>query len=241
LAPASTHADVAQDARESPEKARKAQFGRPHKELLRLHLACVALVLGSIACRRSSTPPPPDPSPSPSSTARTEASAAPSSQGPLLKERSRSSLVASMRRTDSDSDGYSNLVDNCPFASNPSQSDRDHDGYGDICDPGDPEPLALRLEKPQERQRFKVGQAIPVSVRAAPAVAGVLYMVANTVTDDSWELGTVEQPPYGFVWARPDPGSYRLWAVAWDRHGNEAQSAAVQFTVDGVSSIQPNR
>ena len=36
---------------------------------------------------------------------------------------------------DSDDDGWSDPVDNCPFAANSDQTDTDGDGDGDICDP----------------------------------------------------------------------------------------------------------
>ncbi|HRZ10861.1 MAG TPA: thrombospondin type 3 repeat-containing protein [Kiritimatiellia bacterium] len=35
---------------------------------------------------------------------------------------------------DSDSDGYVDVNDNCPFAANANQADLDNDGYGDACD-----------------------------------------------------------------------------------------------------------
>ena len=35
---------------------------------------------------------------------------------------------------DSDSDGTSNALDNCPFDSNPAQEDADSDAVGDVCD-----------------------------------------------------------------------------------------------------------
>src|SRR3990172_6884743 len=36
---------------------------------------------------------------------------------------------------DADGDGVFNFVDNCPFMHNPTQSDLDNDGLGDVCDP----------------------------------------------------------------------------------------------------------
>ena len=33
-----------------------------------------------------------------------------------------------------DGDGIPAVADNCPEAANPNQSDRDHDGLGDVCD-----------------------------------------------------------------------------------------------------------
>ncbi len=41
---------------------------------------------------------------------------------------------------DTDADGVADCIDNCPNAANPTQSDCDHDGLGDVCDdpcPGD--------------------------------------------------------------------------------------------------------
>ena len=34
---------------------------------------------------------------------------------------------------DNDNDGYADLIDNCPFDSNPDQIDSNYDGLGDFC------------------------------------------------------------------------------------------------------------
>ena len=34
---------------------------------------------------------------------------------------------------DNDNDGYYDLIDNCPFDSNPNQNDSNSDGIGDVC------------------------------------------------------------------------------------------------------------
>jgi hypothetical protein len=44
-------------------------------------------------------------------------------------------LVKSDPEGDFDGDGVINGTDNCPFAANSDQSDVDHDGVGDVCDP----------------------------------------------------------------------------------------------------------
>src|SRR5262249_19064893 len=36
---------------------------------------------------------------------------------------------------DPDGDGSCTKLDNCPVTANPDQSDQDHDGFGDVCDP----------------------------------------------------------------------------------------------------------
>lgn len=40
-------------------------------------------------------------------------------------------------KADSDADGYNNDSDNCPYVSNPDQTDTDGEGLGDICDDDD--------------------------------------------------------------------------------------------------------
>jgi len=41
---------------------------------------------------------------------------------------------ATLTAPDADGDGFLNSLDNCPFISNPSQADFDHDGVGDACE-----------------------------------------------------------------------------------------------------------
>lgn len=43
-------------------------------------------------------------------------------------------IWSSVDVTDTDNDGYSDIVDNCPTMSNPSQEDSDGNGTGDICE-----------------------------------------------------------------------------------------------------------
>ena len=49
---------------------------------------------------------------------------------------------------DDDSDGFSNICDNCPMVANPDQADADQDGVGDLCDncPQTPNPTQLDLD-----------------------------------------------------------------------------------------------
>lgn len=46
-----------------------------------------------------------------------------------------SSAIYAMTDPDTDSDGVSDLFDNCPNIANSDQSDTDNDGLGDVCDP----------------------------------------------------------------------------------------------------------
>jgi hypothetical protein len=43
-------------------------------------------------------------------------------------------IIKIMPEQDSDGDGLSNSMDNCPFVHNPNQADADSDGVGDLCD-----------------------------------------------------------------------------------------------------------
>ena len=42
-------------------------------------------------------------------------------------------VVANPGRLDSDQDGFSDLIDNCPLILNSDQADVDNDGLGDVC------------------------------------------------------------------------------------------------------------
>lgn len=47
----------------------------------------------------------------------------------------KSSTVATPPSTDTDADGIADNVDNCPLIANPDQTDSNHNGKGDACDP----------------------------------------------------------------------------------------------------------
>lgn len=52
---------------------------------------------------------------------------------------------------DSDQDGITNDLDNCPLVANPLQSDIDGDGIGDACDPASGDDLSLRVHELEQK------------------------------------------------------------------------------------------
>jgi hypothetical protein len=56
-------------------------------------------------------------------------------EGEVLATTSRTVIVASDAEVDADGDGVNDAADNCPSHANADQSDIDHDGRGDVCDP----------------------------------------------------------------------------------------------------------
>ena len=52
---------------------------------------------------------------------------------------------------DSDQDGVTDDIDNCPLDSNPSQLDTDADGIGDACDPDSGDDLSLRVHNLEQK------------------------------------------------------------------------------------------
>jgi Big-like domain-containing protein/thrombospondin type 3 repeat protein/beta-propeller repeat-containing protein len=65
---------------------------------------------------------------------------------------------------DQDGDGVSNVVDNCPAVSNPTQSDVDGDGIGDACDPNSFTPVA-------NIDSYSTNQNIPLTVLGTGVLA----------------------------------------------------------------------
>ncbi len=55
-------------------------------------------------------------------------------EGQVIATTSRSVVVATDADVDTDGDGKSDAIDNCPEKANPDQSDIDRDGKGDVCD-----------------------------------------------------------------------------------------------------------
>jgi hypothetical protein len=216
-------------------------------------IAMTALMLGSFlglgGCRvpdRSSpsqeappqTPAPSSESPPPPSLLK------PAAQWNPYRERTSESLAAVAQRLDSDGDRFVNAVDNCPDAANPAQSDKDKDGYGDVCDPGDPVPLTLRLTSPRSGARVATGANIRLAAAITTpqsSVGGIRFVATDVAAGASWDLATREQRPYEFTWTDAMPGCYRLRAEAWDEDGNESQSQTVTIVVGDTGPPPPIR
>lgn len=65
---------------------------------------------------------------------------------PSTGELNAANLKARAERTDSDCDGIGNLKDNCPYAFNPKQVDRNKNGIGDVCE----QKKRIRVRKPNK-------------------------------------------------------------------------------------------
>ena len=148
------------------------------------------------------------------------------------------------RTTDSDGDGFVNAVDNCPDVRNPNQLDTDKDGYGDLCDPGDPIPLAVRLTSPRDGIRIAAAGSMRLAAAItapAPHVGGVRFVVTDVASAATWDLATKDRRPYQFTWTDIAPGTYRISAVAWDRDGNETTSQTVTIHVGNAADSAPRQ
>ena len=82
---------------------------------------------------------------------------------------------------DSDSDGIDELLDNCPFISNPFQSDKDEDGIGDVCDPTPNPFISLSVLSDKAIEKTQQAATVSVSRSAGSGILNVDYTASGNV------------------------------------------------------------
>jgi hypothetical protein len=138
------------------------------------------------------------------------------------------------RGSDPDDDGIFSDTDNCPDRPNRDQRDRDRDGYGDACDPGDTTPPTIAILEPRSGTRVRVGDPISILVNARDADGNIVsvefrYADASPVT----YLGETRERPYRFSWTPAAAGRYRITATAHDDAAATASaSVAIRVSED---------
>lgn len=147
-----------------------------------------------------------------------------------MRELSADDIVRAAKAVDLDGDGLSNADDNCGAVPNRDQKDGDHDGYGDVCDPGDTLPPRVRLIEPRAGATFPAGAEVRLVARASDPDGRVLSVTFETAEQ---VLGEADAEPYRMKWD-PLPGRYRVFARACDADGAETVSSPVTVTIRGA-------
>lgn len=141
-------------------------------------------------------------------------------------------LAAALAIQDFDGDGIFDDKDNCRTNVNPDQADSDHDGYGDLCDPGTAIAPSVTIVSPPPGAEFPARSDIRFSVETADTdgkVAAVYYLLNGR------QLASLaDQPPFNAVLRDALPGVYTLTARAVDNQAASTVSAPITFTVHGV-------
>ncbi|MBI2463952.1 thrombospondin type 3 repeat-containing protein [Candidatus Peregrinibacteria bacterium] len=138
--------------------------------------------------------------------------------------------------SDTDQDGITDDVDNCPTIANANQGDGDHDGQGDICDNDDRDIMnstdwsyveyeALQKYKmladfwkarvaPTSDDFFNVGGGWNDDVELAASLTGYWYLTGDSSLKDMFELmaDTIQKEPYVGSKSSPwvQPGDHRI-------------------------------
>jgi PKD repeat protein len=128
---------------------------------------------------------------------------------------------------DTDGDGVSDYVDNCPATFNPDQADCDRDGLGDVCDPQTPPPnLGLPAEPVQVEQTAPEG---------APAQAVTNAVLGGVTVADLCDPAPVWLLPSVPAWY--PAGTSVVAVVAQNAAGQRSTGAVVVAVVDRVAPL----
>jgi Domain of unknown function DUF11/Bacterial Ig domain/Thrombospondin type 3 repeat len=141
-------------------------------------------------------------------------------------------LAATLAIQDFDGDGVFDDKDNCRTNPNPDQPDADHDGYGDLCDPGTATAPLVSLVSPQPGAEFPARTDVTFAVETSDkdgVVSAVSYLLNGRRL-----VSLMDRAPFTAVWKDALPGVYTLTASAVDNQAASTTSAPVRFTVHGV-------
>ncbi len=142
---------------------------------------------------------------------------------------------------DTDNDGISDAIDNCPTVANTSQSDVDADGLGDACDALALGPLVISVQG---------DIALDISWDALPGALGYNVYKSTDGGEFSYQSSAAAYPSTGSAFwldVPPLPGQllnwrYRVYPV--DANGVEGTPAEGAFSsdddLDGVANVSDN-